>query len=320
MYYVQMPQEVRVNKISGYVTVFNCELAEMPYLESIVSMLGFCDEVVVLDGMSTDGTWENLKETFQGNSKIVLERSKYDVSIPLMDGMQKQIARNMCSGQVLYQQDADEVVAEYDYERMRSIGHQFKPGWPVISLPVFNLLGSQGHADNKATPWKWRFSWNDGTIGHGVYAGSRAYTHNGTPYSKNTDGCELIVLSTGDWAPNGGFVGYFSPADIAMSMKNAHEKLPAVWHYSWYSMARKARLWHRFWRHQWTNIRGGGQALENYEFPNLVDKEVVTPEDIDVAAVEALENRKDRMYKVFANTPKDMLRWEHRHGSVPSRM
>ena len=48
--------------VSGYTTTLNCVDNGYPFVESIKSMLGFCDEVVVLDGGSTDTTWEKLEE------------------------------------------------------------------------------------------------------------------------------------------------------------------------------------------------------------------------------------------------------------------
>ena len=45
-------------KISGYTTVRNCITQKYPFVESILSMINFCDEVVVLDGGSTDGSYE----------------------------------------------------------------------------------------------------------------------------------------------------------------------------------------------------------------------------------------------------------------------
>ena len=46
--------------LSGYTTTHNVVKSDYPWRESISSLLGFCDEVVVLDGGSTDGTYETL--------------------------------------------------------------------------------------------------------------------------------------------------------------------------------------------------------------------------------------------------------------------
>lgn len=47
-------------KLSGYTTTYNCESQGYPFEQSIRSMLNFCDEVVVVDGGSTDETMATL--------------------------------------------------------------------------------------------------------------------------------------------------------------------------------------------------------------------------------------------------------------------
>jgi hypothetical protein len=48
--------------ISGYTTSKNVISSDYPWKESIESLLNFCDEVVVVDGGSDDGSYEELKE------------------------------------------------------------------------------------------------------------------------------------------------------------------------------------------------------------------------------------------------------------------
>ena len=49
-----------------------------PWKISINSMLGFCDEVVVIDGGSNDGTWEELQQMANNNNKLKISQHVVD--------------------------------------------------------------------------------------------------------------------------------------------------------------------------------------------------------------------------------------------------
>ena len=56
--------------ICGYTTIYNGVDAKFPFIESIQSALGFCDSVVIVEGESTDGTYEKLNEVFGNDSRV----------------------------------------------------------------------------------------------------------------------------------------------------------------------------------------------------------------------------------------------------------
>ena len=62
--------------ISGYTTTKDVIDMGYPWKESIRSMLGFCDEVVVVDGGSKDGTWEELEAWARLEPKLKIVRQK----------------------------------------------------------------------------------------------------------------------------------------------------------------------------------------------------------------------------------------------------
>ena len=103
--------------LSGYTTTLNCIDQDYPFEESISSLLGFCDEVIVVDGGSTDGTWEKLKDLAQNNENMKVHQQPRDWEsrrFAVFDGLQKALARSLCTMDYCWQQDVDEIVHE-DY-------------------------------------------------------------------------------------------------------------------------------------------------------------------------------------------------------------
>src|SRR3990167_10420237 len=82
--------------ISGYTTTFNAVNMGYPFTESIKSLCGFCDEVVVVDGCSTDGTYEELEALMKQYPQIQVYQNEWDTTEPLVDSIQKAFARALC--------------------------------------------------------------------------------------------------------------------------------------------------------------------------------------------------------------------------------
>ena len=189
----------RIRKISGYTTTYNCITQRYPFEASIDSMLGFCSEVVVLDGGSNDGTWEALNEKYGKNKNVILKQNKKDWTddrFAVFDGDQKGKARELCTSEWCWQQDSDEVVHEDDYIKIQKIIRMTPKHYDLVALPVIEFWGKNDKVRVDINPWKWRLSKNKEYITHGIPDKLRKYDKNGRLYADlGTDGCDYINKS-----------------------------------------------------------------------------------------------------------------------------
>jgi glycosyltransferase involved in cell wall biosynthesis len=258
--------------ISGYTTTYNCVSQKYPFEQSIKSMLAFCDEVVVVDGNSTDGTWERLYELKRENPKLKLVLEPRDWNHPrfaVFDGEQKAVARKHCSMEYCWQMDSDEIVHEDDVPKIKTLIKQFPKAVNMIALPVVEYWGGYDKVRCDINPWKWRVSRNLPTITHGIPRHLRKTDAEGNLYAaQGTDGCDLIDTVSGDPVP---FLNFFTDdvnnARVAALTGNedaraAYEKwfnqainaLPGVFHFSWFDLPRKIRTYRGYWAKHWKSL------------------------------------------------------------------
>ena len=289
--------------LSGYTTTKDCISQGYPWEETIGSMLGFCDEVVVVDGGSTDGTWERLQSLASQHDKLVIHQVARDWSskrFAVFDGAQKAEARSLCTKDFCWQMDADEVILERDYDKIRDICKRFPKNVDLISLPIVEYWGSKSKVRMDINPWKWRLSRNVPHITHGIPAQLRRYDDNGELYaSQGTDGCDFIHSSTGNPIPFAGFYGEdahrarltalsgHEEASHAYTtwFKNVVDILPSVRHYSWIDIERKIKTYRGYWQKHWESLYDIRQedTAENNMFFDKPWAEV-TDDDIKVLA------------------------------------
>jgi glycosyltransferase involved in cell wall biosynthesis len=267
---------IRINQnqpsISGYTTTLDCIKHRYPFEESIRSMIGFCDEVVIVDGGSTDGTWEVLQNWAQNEKKLKIVQNKRDWShkrFAVFDGDQKAVARSYCTGDFCWQMDADEVLPAADWEKVRNICKNFPKNTNLICLPVVEYWGSKEKVRMDITPWKWRLSRNLPHITHGIPASLRRVDENGDTFAQQgTDGCDYINSKTGEHISAANF--YTEEAHRARIaalnghvearhafqewFKNAISVLPSPRHFSWFDIERKIRTYRDYWQKHWESL------------------------------------------------------------------
>ena len=277
---------------------------DYPFVESIKSHLDFCDEVVVVDASTKqDGTSDALRQLKADHpEKLKLYSASLNWSVPnygIYDGVLKQMARERCTGDFLWQYDLDELVHASDREPLEKLIAQAEnlEKIPLLCLPIVEYWGGHDKVRIDVNSWKWRLSRNHPEISHGIPITHR-YVKNGLVYAKSgTDTCDYIVRSQGVPVPNLNFVNSQSEAirNLALTNEGArlqYEKwfnqmvvgLPTVYHYSWFSIKSKIEKYRDFFGDFWKAMYGDDRET-NMFFPGVKWQDV-TEEMIEAKAKE----------------------------------
>lgn len=285
--------------ISGYTTTLNCIDQDYPFEESIMSLFGFCDQVVVVDGGSIDGTWERLQELSRDNRQLLIHQQSRDWNHPrfaVFDGLQKALARALCTSGFCWQQDSDEIVHEDDYDKIKNLINEIPKNVDIIALPVIEYWGGKDKIRIDVNPWKWRLSRNKPHITHGIPRELRKFDKKGEIFSlPGTDGCDYIRSDTFDRVD---FANFYDETGHNMRIKalsgdsesltayqqwldNVLKILPAVHHYSWFDIERKIKTYKTYWSTHWQSLYDIKQedTVENNMFFDKTWKDV-TDDDI----------------------------------------
>lgn len=282
-------------KISAYATTKDVITGKYPVRECLNSVSNIVDEVIVYDtSIKNDGTREMLKGLANTNSKIKIYTNN---DIPwdapnhgIYDGITKTNARKLCSGDVLFQIDVDEVIHEKDYGSWKNIieGFANTPA-DILAFPVIEFWGA-----NKIRidigPTKERISKNKPYIIHGI-PGQLRYNKDNLLYAKpGTDGCNMIHADTLNPLPV-----YVANIDFMQGLRqqallneDANEtysswflknivnnvNMPSIYHYSWFSIKRKLETYRSFWSKSWAALYGADPTYNNPMFPGLKNEEV----------------------------------------------
>jgi hypothetical protein len=112
------------------------------FVEAIASALPICDEFLISDGYSTDGTYELTKQIAKSNRKIKLFRYQWpthrDLSI-LADVTNA--VRRKCRGQYIFSVQANEIVHEESAELIKALP-EMRPNVNTFCFPYYQLLST----------------------------------------------------------------------------------------------------------------------------------------------------------------------------------
>lgn len=254
-----------VPEISSYTTTFNCNKSGYPWRESISSVLPFSGEVVVVDGGSEDGTYEELKAWAKNESKLKVFQNKVNWGTNesrVADGQQKAMARSLCEGEFCFQIDADEVFHEDGVEKILDIAKHMPRNVDILCLPVVEYWGTTGKVRADIIPHKERLSRNKPNLTHGIPRELRKINDDGETYCDwaMSDGCNLIDVNTFSALPQASFydgrANNLRLANIAEYEKYynwATSNYPAIYHFSWFDLGRKIKSFRDFWQNQWNS-------------------------------------------------------------------
>jgi glycosyltransferase involved in cell wall biosynthesis len=296
-------------RISGYTTTYNCISQQYPFTQSIMSMVPFCEEVVVMDGGSNDGTYEALLELAKIHPKICVFQHKVDWTkkrSAVEDGLQKARARARCTQKYCWQMDVDEIVHETYYNKIASLVRQFPSFVDLVSLPVIEYWGGYDKVRCDINPGKWRISRNKTYITHGIPKHLQLFDVDENMYAApGTDGCDLIHKETNEPLQHASFytqemhelrVQALSGDDDALKnyaqgFNTLIENVPGVFHYSWFDLERKIKTYKGFWQNHWESLYNVEQedTAENNMFFDKPWSEV-SDDDIKSLAVNLKEN------------------------------
>jgi glycosyltransferase involved in cell wall biosynthesis len=260
-------------KISGYMTTKNVINSDYPWKQSIQSMLQFCDEVVVADGGSDDGTWEKLTEWADKEEKLKVYQRIKDYNhkrFAVFDGELKADARSRCSMDWCWQQDSDEIVHEDDAKKIKILAKKLPKSVHLLALPIVEYWGGPEKVRCDVNPWKWRLSKNHSYITHGIPGSLRKFDDEGNLYAlQGTDGCDYIDKTSLKPVPCATF---YTPEvhNVRMQMlqnkdknliknyekwfENVINELPGVYHYSWFNLERKIKTYRDYWTKHWLSL------------------------------------------------------------------
>jgi len=248
--------------LSAYCIIKDGNRFGFPYKKCIEAALKIADEFVMVDGGSTDGTYEDLLDLANSEPRLKVSQHVWDMNNPMLMGNEKTYARQQCTNDYLIQLDADEIIVEKEPGQIKKM-IKANPQVPIFDLPVVNFYGNDQTVRVDDSIWKWRISKNESEIVHGVHGAARDFdpdTMQMVYDKKVSDSCEYIHRDTLEIMQHVSILPPQAhqlhahimnlrhndqeiPTDLleqyADMVKQIVDNMPLVFHYSWYNLGAK---------------------------------------------------------------------------------
>ena len=145
--------------ISGFMIVKDVLKQGYPFVEAVASTLSICDEFLISDGYSTDGTYEVVKRISRENPKVRVYRHNWperkDVRV-LTDVTNN--LRRKCRFDYIFSVQANEIIHEQSAPFIKALPSMF-PKVDTFSFPYIQFLSKYKFAEgfrlrfSKNHPW-----------------------------------------------------------------------------------------------------------------------------------------------------------------------
>lgn len=126
--------------ISGFIIVKDVLKPGYPFAEAIASALPICDEFLISEGYSTDGTYDVIKRISELNPKVKVFRQEWpkEKSLTVLGDVTNWI-REKCSGDYLFSIQANEIVHEQSVKFIKALPEMCS-GTQTFSFPFIHFM------------------------------------------------------------------------------------------------------------------------------------------------------------------------------------
>jgi glycosyltransferase involved in cell wall biosynthesis len=127
--------------ISGFMVVKDALKQGYPFVEAVASALPVCDELLVSDGYSTDGTFETLQKIASLNKKVKVFRNEWsNRGLTIIADVSNDL-RKKCTSTNLFYIQAPEIVHEDDLKMLKALPELF-PETETFCLPYTSVISN----------------------------------------------------------------------------------------------------------------------------------------------------------------------------------